>query len=67
MDLPERRQRITIEHVIKVGDGIDSKQFAFSYREVHERMRQEGVDMNYDDAYIVTVSDGEVIFSHDAK
>jgi len=68
MDLPKRRVRKIIEHVIDTGDdGLDAKEFSHQQRHIIEAMQSEGVDLSYDDAFTVTAHDGEVIFSYVEK
>ncbi|QGZ16670.1 hypothetical protein PBI_DEWDROP_22 [Microbacterium phage Dewdrop] len=68
MDLPTRRVRKIVEHVIDTGDdGIDAKTFEQSYIHVKQTMRDEGVDFSHDDCFRVTASEGEIVFSYEKR
>lgn len=65
MDVPTKRVRKIVEHVIDTEGGIDAKQFSFSVKMIHDAMQTDGVDLGYDDAYTVTATEGEIIFSYE--
>lgn len=67
MDLPTRRERTIVEHVIDTGvdgQGIDAKQFDFSYAYIKNAMQSDGVDFGYDDCFRVIARDGEIVFTY---
>lgn len=66
MNIPERRIVSTIEYVINTEDypeGLDAKEFSFQYGHVLNSMRDDGVSLEFDDAFHVRAADGEIIFS----
>lgn len=65
MNVPTKRIRKTVEWVIDTEGGIDAKEFGMQYRHISNAMQDDGVDLGYDDAFTVTATEGEIVFSYE--
>lgn len=67
MDLPTKRVIEKHELVIDLSRKLDAKEFSFQYRQVLTQMEEEGVDLNYDDAFFVRINGDELVFRYRPK
>jgi hypothetical protein len=65
MDLPIRRESVTVEHVISTEDRpLDFKEWSFQLGRVYAAMGDDGISLDHDDAFFVEARDGEIVFSY---
>lgn len=62
MDLPSYREVIVREHQWEIELPCDAKTFDMGYRHIKQEMGKEGVDLAFDDAFQVRVTEEGVIF-----